>query len=201
MNYYISDLHIGCTNSFDHRTLEHDELLVNNWNSVIKNNDKVYILGDIGRCGNNKDNEYLCSIISRLKGKRILIRGNHDDLRDNRIKQLFAETYDYLEIIDNYNGINQKLVLSHYPIFSWNGAYKDTILLYGHTHCNFDDQIYQNSLKELRTKFSELNREYSDVKKFKKEPYAYNIGAMMKNIDYCPRTLKEILENVENKES
>lgn len=201
MNYYISDLHIGCTNSFDHRTLEHDELLVNNWNSVIKNNDKVYILGDIGRCGNNKDNEYLCSIISRLKGKRILIRGNHDDLRDNRIKQLFAETYDYLEIIDNYNGINQKLVLSHYPIFSWNGAYKDTILLYGHTHGNFDDQIFQNSLKELRTKVSELNREYSDVKKFKKEPYAYNIGAMMKNIDYCPRTLKEILENVENKES
>lgn len=201
MNYYISDLHIGCINSFDHRILAHDELLVNNWNSVIKNNDKVYILGDIGRCGNNKDNEYLCSIISRLKGIRILIRGNHDDLKDNRIKQLFAETYDYLEAVDNYNGINQKLVLSHYPIFSWNEAYKDTILLYGHTHGNFDDQIFQNSLKELRTKVSELNREYSDVKKFKKEPYAYNVGAMMKNIDYCPRTLKEILENVEIKKS
>ena len=43
MNYYISDLHIKCQNSFDGRTLEHDELLVNNWNSVINNNDTVYL--------------------------------------------------------------------------------------------------------------------------------------------------------------
>lgn len=96
--------------------MDHDEILLKNWNSVVNNNDTVYILGDIGRCGNNKDNEYLCSIISRLKGKRILIRGNHDNLKDNRIRQLFTCIYDCFEITDNFNGINQKLVLSHYPI-------------------------------------------------------------------------------------
>ena len=63
MYRYIADLHIGCTNSFDNRTLEHDEILVKNWNSVVNNNDTTFILGDIGRCGNNKDNEYLCSVI------------------------------------------------------------------------------------------------------------------------------------------
>ena len=53
MYRYIADLHIGCTNSFEHRTLEHDEILVKNWNSVVNNNDTTFILGDIGRCGNN----------------------------------------------------------------------------------------------------------------------------------------------------
>lgn len=192
MNYYISDLHIGCKNSFDGRTLDHDEILLKNWNSVVNNNDTVYILGDIGRCGNNKDNEYLCSIISCLKGKRILIRGNHDNLKDNRIKQLFTYIYDYFELTDNYNGINQKLVLSHYPIFSWNGCYKDTVLLYGHTHGNFDDDIYQESLEKLRYKVRQLNIENKEVKKFKSLPYAYNVGAMMKWINYCPRTWIEI---------
>lgn len=192
MNYYISDLHIGCTNSFDGRSLEHDEILIKNWNSRVNNNDTVYILGDIGRIGNNKDNEYLCFVISRLKGKKILIKGNHDILKDYRIKQLFAEIYDYLVITDNQKGLNQKLVLSHYPIFSWHGCYKDTILLYGHTHGNFDDDIFQESLKELRRKVRELNEQDHDVTKFKNEPYAYNVGAMMKWIDYCPRTFKEI---------
>lgn len=73
MYRYIADLHIGCTNSFEHRTLEHDEILVKNWNSVVNNNDTTFILGDIGRCGTNKDNEYLCSVISRLKSKKNFI--------------------------------------------------------------------------------------------------------------------------------
>lgn len=196
MYYYIADLHIGCINSFDGRTLEHDEILVKNWNSAVHNNDTVFILGDIGRFGTHKDNEYVCSVISRLKGRRVLIVGNHDDkgLRDHRVEILFDNIMDCSEITDNSNNLNQKLVLSHYPIFSWNGCYKDTILLYGHTHNNFDDQIYQNSLKELRNKVRQLNKDDDNVKKFKSEPYAYNVGAMMAYIDYCPKTLKEILE-------
>ena len=52
MKYYISDLHIGHKNCiiFDNRpfsTLEemHDTI-VENWNSVVKKDDEVYILGD-----------------------------------------------------------------------------------------------------------------------------------------------------------
>lgn len=78
MKYYISDLHIGCINNHDNRTLEHDILLLNNWNSIVNNNDDIYILGDIGRLGNNKENSYVASIISQLKGKKHLIIGNHD---------------------------------------------------------------------------------------------------------------------------
>ena len=110
---------------------EIDPLLILSTTNV-NNNDTTFILGDIGRCGNNKDNEYLCSVISRLKSKKILVVGNHDEsgLKDYRVKQLFDSVVDYFELTDNYNGINQKLVLSHYPIFSWKkriGEYLDAL--------------------------------------------------------------------------
>lgn len=198
MYRYIADLHIGCTNSFEHSTLEHDEILVKNWNSVVNNNDTTFILGDIGRCGTNKDNEYLCSVMSRLKSKKILVVGNHDEkgLQDYRVKQLFESVVDYFELMDNHNGINQKIVLSHYPIFSWNGCYKNTVLLYGHTHGNFDDIIYQESLEKLRYKIRELNAENKEEKKFRNLPYAYNVGAMMDWINYCPITWEEIKDQI-----
>lgn len=31
MNYYISDLHFNCTNSYENRTLLHDNLIKENW--------------------------------------------------------------------------------------------------------------------------------------------------------------------------
>lgn len=197
MNYYISDLHIGCVNKFDNRTLETDKVLIENWNKTVTNADTVYILGDVARFGNNKDNSYACSVISQLKGKnKILIIGNHDaeGIKDPRVSQLFTEITTYKEITDNFNGLNHKLILSHYPIYSWNGAYKDTILLYGHMHGNFDDKLYQKALKELRQEVKTIN-ELEETIKFKKEPYAYNVGAMLPYINYTPRTLKEIMEN------
>lgn len=193
MNWYISDLHIGCVNKHDNRTLEDDKRIITNWNNIVHNNDHVYVLGDIARLGSNKDNEYACSIISQLKGVRHLVVGNHDDkgLKDNRVSQLFTEITPYKEITDNFNGMNYNIVLSHYPIFSWNGCYKNTILLYGHTHGNFDDKIYQQSLENLRKEVRDI-KELEDNVKFKQEPYAYNVGAML--WDYTPRTLKEIME-------
>lgn len=196
MFYYASDLHIGCKNSFENRNLEYDQIIIDNWNKVVHNDDTVFILGDIGRLGNNKDNSYVASIISQLKAKKILILGNHDQqgIKDNRILQLFTEIVPYKEITDGFNGKNYNLVLSHYPIYSWNGAYKGWIHLYGHTHNNFDHLMFQESLQKLREKIHELNiqAEMENNPKFKSEPYAYNVGCML--WDYTPVTLKQILE-------
>ena len=91
MNYYISDLHFGCQNKYEGRTLEHDKLIKENWNKTVTNGDTVFILGDIGKEGGNKENEYLCEIISTLKGKKVLIQGNHCKLKDIRVRQLFTK--------------------------------------------------------------------------------------------------------------
>lgn len=168
-------------------------MLKENINKFVTNGDDLWFLGDIGRFGSNKDNEYVCEIISTLRGKKHWIIGNHckNGLKNIRIKQLFIEICDYKEITDYINGKTYKLVLSHYPIYTWNGAYKGWIHLYGHTHNGFDNKLYQESLEVLRNKVVEKNLEEGNNLQL---PYAYNIGCMLPYMNYAPRTLKEILQ-------
>ena len=195
MNYYISDLHFGCQNKFENRTLEHDKIIKKNWNAIVNNNDNVYILGDIGKEGGNKDNEYLCEIISTLKGNKHLIQGNHEKLKDNRIRQLFVEIVPYKEIVDNYNGINHNLVLSHYPILMWNNQHKKWIHLYGHVHMSDEWNVYKNSIQYLNNFFrGKALKGYTDCP----PAVAYNVGCMLPYMNYTPKTLKEIITANEN---
>ena len=191
MYYYISDLHFGCQNSFENRTLEHDKLIIDNWNKVVTNSDTVYVLGDIGRIGGNKDNEYLCKCTSVLKGKKVCVLGNHDEnLKDIRLRQLFVEVCDYKEITDNYNGMSHKLVLSHYPILFWNGQHKGWVHLYGHVHMSDEWGVYKQSLNYVNDFFKDKTMKgYSDCP----PSVAYNVGACLPYMNYQPRTLKEII--------
>lgn len=193
MNYYISDIHFGCQNKFEGRTLEHDQLVKENWNRVVTNADNVYILGDIGKIGNNQDTERLIEIMATLKGRKTLIVGNHDVLKDIRLKQLFVEICDYKEITDNFNGMSHKLVLSHYPILMWNGQHKGVIHLYGHVHMSDEWDVYKHSLEYLNNYFADKTlKGYTDCPEAK----AYNVGAVL--LDWTPRTLKEIIVANEN---
>lgn len=192
MNYYISDLHFGCQNKYEGRTLEHDKLIKENWNRIVTNADTVYILGDIGREGNNKDNEYLCEIISTLKGNKVLIQGNHEKLKDARLRQLFVEITPYKEITDNFNGLNHNLVLCHYPILFWANQHKGSILLHGHTHMTDEQKFFEKTIKDMNEFFADKTMKgRADCPPVR----AYNVGAMMPYINYIPRTLKEIVEN------
>ena len=195
MNYYISDLHFGCQNKYEGRTLEHDKLIKENWNKTVTNGDTVYILGDIGKEGGNKEMEYLCEIISTLKGKKVLIQGNHEKLKDIRVKQLFTEIVPYKEVSDNANGINKMVVLSHYPILFWNGQHKDWIHLYGHVHMTDEWKLYIQSLDNVNDYFKDKEKKgYTDCPPAR----AFNVGCMLDYMDYTPRTLKEILEASES---
>ena len=80
MIFYISDTHFGnenilklCDRPF--ATIEEmNERLIENWNSKVKGADAVYILGDMFfKCKDTK------SILCRLKGKKYLFVGNHDE--------------------------------------------------------------------------------------------------------------------------
>lgn len=195
MNYYISDTHFGCQNKFEGRTLEHDQIIKSRWNAVVHNNDTVYILGDIGKEGGNKDNEYLCEIISTLKGNKVLVQGNHEKLKDNRLRQLFVEITPYKEIIDNYNGLNHNLVLSHYPILFWNNQHKGWIHMYGHVHISEEWDVYKQSLEYVNNYFKDKTMKgYTDCP----PAVAYNCGAMLSYMNYHPKTLKQIIDSNTN---
>lgn len=190
MNYYISDIHFGCQNSYDNRTLGHDKLVKENWNHIVTNADNVYILGDIGKIGNNRDTENLIEIVSTLKGRKTLVVGNHDVLKDIRLRQLFVEICDKKEIVDNFNGTNYKLVLSHYPELMWNGQHKGWIHLYGHVHTSDEWYVYKHCLEYLNNYFKDKTlKGYTDCP----PAVAYNVGASLHYMNWTPRTLKEII--------
>ncbi len=198
MNYYISDLHFFCqsqTNdgavNYDNRPFanveEMNDYMLKRWNQKITNADTVYILGDMAFRGKN---DALIGLVAQLRGKKVFVKGNHDDLTDYRYKQLFEEICDYKELTDNFSGRAYKLVLCHYPILMWNGQHRGAILLYGHTHNSIEDTFFQKCVKELNTN-KKLEIENG------KEIIAYNVGCMKPYMDYEPRTLKEIIEGAD----
>lgn len=201
--YFISDMHIGherCIN-FDNRPFanveEMDNLMHFYWNEKIKNDDVVYILGDISL----KVNEDIIKFVSTLKGHKILVKGNHDKLQDHRYKILFDDIVNYAEIKvgvknpdNSTNTLN--LVLSHYPILMWKNQHRGHIHLYGHVHNSPEETIYRESLQRLieSKNIDDDSPHHRTPLKLTNNYLAYNVGAMMPYMNYTPRTLDEIIK-------
>jgi calcineurin-like phosphoesterase family protein len=98
-----------------------DEEMVKRWNETVRPNDKVYHLGDV------VINRKALSIMHRLNGDKVLIRGNHDIFRDDEYRNHFRELRAYHVM----NG----MILSHIPIHSDSlGRFGTNI--HGHLHAN-----------------------------------------------------------------
>lgn len=130
--FWVSDLHLFHANIIKYcsrpwaNVQEMNEALISNWNSVVKDGDDVYILGDFALTRDKKDVE---NIVRRLNGHKHLIYGNHDK-QSVRHAAGFAEKVDYKTLtIDK-----QYIVMSHYPMLSWHGSHRSSWMLHGHSH-------------------------------------------------------------------
>lgn len=134
---------------------EHNEVLINRWNEKATEDSIFFHLGDFVFGFNSVD--YFKQVINRVKFKDLYIMpGNHN----SGWKQVFEEQRgnvwrvgnnkrvifvpNYLEA--NING--QPLVMSHYPILSFNGQSKNSICVYGHVHGN----LAKNEIGKLYSK-------------------------------------------------
>lgn len=81
--------------------------IINKWNSVVKDDDIVYVLGDY--CLGTK--EQLYEVTSKLKGHKILVMGNHDRLA----RKYFLEA-GFEQVIKNPIIVDGIFILSHKPI-------------------------------------------------------------------------------------
>lgn len=199
MNYYISDLHLFHKNvtragkDFNDRpfdNLEEMHLIVKDkWNAKVTNGDTVYILGDLAMRGTQED---LIAFVSMLKGHKVMVKGNHDDIKDLRYKQLFDEICDYKEISDTLGGKNVKLVLCHYPILMWKDQHRGSILLYGHVHNSIEEYYFKKCLREMN------NEDFFNRRSGEEVLRAYNVGCMMPYMDYEPKSLAEIARGAES---
>lgn len=155
MIYFISDTHFGHKGSlrWNNGTIrprfsnikEADNLMIENWNKIVKPEDIVYFLGDFAyKCSKN----YAESIFWQLNGKKHLIIGNHDYKIANTFKNCWESTSDILTI--NIN--NKDIILCHYPIYSWKNMNKGSIHLHGHTHeknTNIKGKIFNVSVENI----------------------------------------------------
>lgn len=135
--FFISDTHFFhkniikySSNSRGHFTTveEMNESIIEDWNNKVTNDDIVYHLGDFAFTNVTT----ATNIVNRLKGKIILIKGNHDHklIRSPEFSNCFTKISQYYELkLDN-----RFIILCHYPILSWNGKEHNSLHFHGHTH-------------------------------------------------------------------
>ena len=117
---------------------KHDQWLINKWNETVRKQDTVYFLGDF--CLKNK--EYTENILKQLKGKKFLIRGNHDKSL-NGLENYFEWVGDIKEAKFTNNQFkfidpNETFCVEmcHFPFLSWNRRPHGTCMVHGHSHGN-----------------------------------------------------------------
>lgn len=171
MIFYTSDLHFGHQNviRFDNRPFdtvsEMDYTLIRLWNSRVREEDTVYIVGDFAYRNERPAEWYL----RQLPGKKHLIVGNHDSkLFENPVAVSYFESIEKMaHVMDGKTPI----CLCHFPICEWNGYWKGHLHIYGHIH----------------------NRRGDTFQIMKGREGALNAGCMINH--YMPVPLNELIKN------
>lgn len=139
--FLISDTHFGHANCLNFKrpdgsplrpftdVTEMDEAMIKNWNDNVRPGDKIYHLGDVGF----RNATYFDSIMSRLNGEKVLIKGNHDQHK----LSVYARHFKDVRATHSLD----KIILSHVPIHyqsldRWRGN------VHGHLHANMVDGKY-----------------------------------------------------------
>lgn len=138
--FFTADQHIGHAGILSPRMSsrrpfatirEHDETMVECWNSVVRTDDVVWFLGDWAhKCSPS----YALQIFRRLNGIKYPIRGNHERIGEKMPWD--APMRDVAQIHVQDPGM-QKAVgiwLSHYAHRTWPKSRRGHIHLYGHSH-------------------------------------------------------------------
>jgi len=136
--FFISDQHFGhdrdfILNRFDSITFscieDHDEFLVEQWNSVVNKRDSIYVLGDVA-----VNKKYL-KYFDRMKGQKQLLMGNHDSY----VTEEYLKYFRRIRPAFKHKGF----WLSHIPIHS--DSLRDKMNIHGHVHKrNVKDPRYIN---------------------------------------------------------
>lgn len=133
-----------------HDPNEMDEELVKRWNETVKPNDKVYHLGDV------VINLKSLSILERLNGDKVLIKGNHDIFKLNYYTKYFRDVRSchYL------NGC----LLSHVPIHEdCLGRFGTNI--HGHLHHGRITKVkYSGAIPEIDNRYFCVCVEHTDYR-------------------------------------
>lgn len=166
--FFISDTHFGHDKILDFEAkarpfdgiAEHDEALIENWNSVVGKRDVVTHLGDVAF----KPAATLHRVMPRLNGIKKLVLGNHDTSALENYTQYFTKVYSSYVIKD------LGMIFTHIPVHPSQLEQRFKYNVHGHLHSNIiSDPRYLNiscehvgltpiSLDEIRNRLRHADR-------------------------------------------
>jgi calcineurin-like phosphoesterase family protein len=139
--FLTADMHFGHTNiiKYENRPFmgadDMDDAIIKKWNKVVSKSDTVIVAGDVSFYKKEKTAE----IVQNLNGKKILIKGNHDQ-RNNAwwAEAGFDEVSSYPIIYKEW------FVIQHEPPYYYNDA-TPYFYIYGHVH---GSEMYKTITKQ-----------------------------------------------------
>lgn len=171
--WYTADnhFHSGKKNLFyrPFETVEEmDSTMLENIVNTVRSGDTLFFCGDVGAV--------MCppiDILKKIRCHKILIVGNNDDKYRGKVKQDFMDCFDkvwygYRMVYDH--NVDKRIMLSHFPLASWEGSRDGVPQFYGHLHSRKDDGYEQMT----------------------QIPNVYNIGVDVR--DYFPKSAAQIFE-------
>lgn len=140
MKFFTADLHLGhkriidyCDRPFrtpdgqmDTRAMARQ--FIDNFRSVIRPGDELYLLGDL-----SFELDEAAAFLEAIPGQKFMIWGNHDPRHKERreLEKHFVKTGDILE---TKLSTGEQVIMCHYPMLRWNRAHFGSFMLHGHVH-------------------------------------------------------------------
>ena len=148
MTYFTSDQHFGHFNIIrlsrrPFKTVEElDETMVERWNAKVRDDDTVYVLGDLFFRAATVE-----PILKRLKGRKHLVLGNHDPSWTDRVK--LADYFESVQSLKEETVDGRLVTMCHYPMLSYPQARRG-YMVYGHIHNNTGDDYWPLIMRRPR---------------------------------------------------
>lgn len=92
------------------------------YNEMVDDGDRVYILGDVAF-----SNRHMHNSVGRLKGRKVLVPGNHEPPKMRQYFDLFDDVRGYV--------VKKGFIMSHIPIHPGSLS-RWKLNIHGHTHAN-----------------------------------------------------------------
>ena len=148
MTYFTSDQHFGHFNIIrlsrrPFKTVEEmEETMVDRWNAKVRDDDTVYVLGDLFFRAATVE-----PILTRLKGHKHLMLGNHDGSWMDRVK--LADYFESVQTLKEVTVDGRLVTMCHYPLLSYPQARRG-YMIYGHIHNNTGDDYWPLIMRRPR---------------------------------------------------
>jgi len=166
--WITSDLHFYHDKIIEYcgRPKDYQEKIIKGF-EVIEDKDILICLGDVSW---GRQVEFARDVLTKVKGKKILTIGNHDDSKP--FMYYLHNGWDFACESFSLDYMGKKIIFSHKPMF-WDGTWE--INIHGHFHNNLNPQYYskcaENYCKLIALEYLDYQPVLLENVLTKKSPY------------------------------